>query len=263
MNALNLVYFSPTGTTKTVVKAIAKEIDSDSVHEFNLSPNRDCRSGCKIDKSSLTIIGVPVYAGRLPLPVIEKLEAFKADNAPVVLVVVYGNRAFDDALLELHDIAEKLGFKTIAAAAYIGEHSFSTDSKPIAQARPDAQDLLKCAEFGQEIGLKMEKFLTGDIEKPEIPGSYPYKVRSQRPALSPETDEDGCDKCGVCAEVCPTNAIAINGKVETDTKLCIWCCACVRHCPQNVRVFENPTINGIVKKLSEMCKDRKEPEFFL
>ena len=44
-----------------------------------------------------------------------------ASQTPAVLVVVYGNRAYDDALLELSDIATGAGFVPLAAGAFVGE----------------------------------------------------------------------------------------------------------------------------------------------
>ena len=49
----------------------------------------------------LSIIGVPVYGGRVPVEAISRLQRLKANNTPAVIVVVYGNRDYNDAILEL------------------------------------------------------------------------------------------------------------------------------------------------------------------
>ncbi len=51
-----------------------------------------------------------------------------------IAIVLYGNRNYDDALIELKDILELDGFKVVAGAAFIGEHSFSNN---LAKNRPD------------------------------------------------------------------------------------------------------------------------------
>ncbi|NIT57570.1 MAG: ferredoxin, partial [Aliifodinibius sp.] len=71
----------------------------------------------------------------------EWLDAIKADKTPVVCVVVYGNRGYEDALLELKNTMTKSGGIPVACAAYIGEHSYSSSETPIARARPDTKDL--------------------------------------------------------------------------------------------------------------------------
>lgn len=50
-----------------------------------------------------------------------------------MLVSVYGNRAYEDALLEMFDIAKDSRFILITASAFIGEHSYSTKSLKITQ----------------------------------------------------------------------------------------------------------------------------------
>lgn len=264
MDILNLIYFSPTGTTKKIVRAIGQKLGIGVINEYNILPSKSFGFKPEINKNSLTIIGIPVYGGRLPLVVLEGLEKIQSNGTPVVLVVVYGNRAYEDSLLELKNIAVKCGFRIIAAAAFIGEHSFSTKNKPIAKDRPDGKDILRCTDFSQSIQEKIKNLVNEDkLPDIDIYGNYPYKKRSQSPLLSPGTNIENCTKCKICEDICPTNAITINNEVETNPELCIWCCACVKACPNDARFFDNPTINGIIDKLSSTCKERKEPEFFL
>jgi len=58
--------------------------------------------------------------GRVPALLMEWLQTIKAQKTPVVCVVVYGNKVYDDALLELKNIMTKCGCKPVACAAYIG-----------------------------------------------------------------------------------------------------------------------------------------------
>lgn len=207
---------------------------------------------------------MPVYGGRIPLEGVKKLEQYHAKNTPAVIVVVYGNRAYEDALLELKDVAINCGFKVIAAAAFIGEHSFSTENKPIAPGRPDPSDLEKARDFGKLITRKLHDGIAiTNFENLEIPGNFPYKERKGLPLFAPETNSGDCNQCKRCEEVCPIDAITVNDQVITDKEACIWCCACIKACPQEARYFENTTINGIREKLITNCQERKEPEYFL
>jgi ferredoxin len=47
-----------------------------------------------------------------------------------------------------------------------------------------------------------------------------------------ETDEELCNGCGDCVDVCHVNAVTIEGDIAVvDTDWCIGCGVCVRHCP--------------------------------
>ena len=131
--SLKLVYFSPTGTTKTVVQEIARGIDHGTVEELDITRPDARKQPLQTSENEVLILGVPVYMGRVPALITEWLHAIQAHNTPAVGVVVYGNRAYDDALLELNDILAQRGCKPIAGAAFIGEHSFSTAETPTAR----------------------------------------------------------------------------------------------------------------------------------
>lgn len=264
MKNLNLIYYSPTSTTQKIVREIGQNLGIKNTSENNITRGK-IESEYEINSNDLTIIGMPVYGGRLPLTVIQSLKNIKAKQSPAVIVVVYGNRDYDDALLELKEMAEECGFNIIAGATFIGEHSFSTDGKPIARARPDLQDLEKCKNFAREIATIISSPGHDDYQNTLfIPGSTPYKKRNPLPTyIHPETNSNQCALCGHCAEVCPTNAISVNKSVETNGELCTWCCACVKICPANARIFENPKVDAIRDKLFNNCSVRKEPEFFL
>ena len=264
MESLSLIYYSPTGTTKKIVREIGQNLGLKLISEINIAENK-IESIPKISDNCLTIIGMPVYSGRLPLTVIESLEKLQSNQSPVVIVVVYGNRAYEDSLLELKEIAGNSGFKIIAAAAFIGEHSYSTHEKPIAKNRPDEEDLSKCRDFARMITEKLKEVKDiSNLSEPDIPGNYPYRERKPlSAAIHPETDTELCTLCRVCADVCPTNAITIQGTVITDGELCTLCCACIKYCPEDARFFDHPAVNAIRDNLVLNCSERKEPEYFI
>ncbi|MBE9467086.1 MAG: EFR1 family ferrodoxin [Bacteroidetes bacterium] len=264
METLSLVYYSPTGTTQKIVREIGQNMGLKLISDNNIAENK-AESITETSNNCLTIIGMPVYAGRLPITAIKTLKKLQSIQSPVVIVVVYGNRDYGDSLLELKEIAINCGFKIIAGAAFIGEHSFSSSEKPIAMNRPDKQDLEKCKDFSGMITEKLKDIEDiSTLSELDIPGNYPYKKRNQLPAtVHPKTDNNLCDNCGICVDVCPTNAITIKGTVITTGELCTWCCACVKHCPKGARIFDNPTINAFKEKLFLNCSVRKEPIYFV
>lgn len=261
---VKLVYFSPTGTSRKVLEGIARGIGVENVEHIDLTLPENISQSIPTSSDELVIIGAPVYGGRLQVDAAIRFKQLKAKNTVAVLVVMYGNREFDDALLELKNLAVELGFNPIAGGAFIGEHSFASKEIPIANGRPDDLDIDKAESFGKRIKDKVAALASPDARIDlVVPGIFPYKAEGARPlAVSPVTKEDACTVCGTCASVCPTAAISINGTVTTEVEKCIRCCACIKNCPEEARVMENETWEYIANWLHENCNSRKEPQIF-
>ena len=146
--SVHLVYFSPTHTSAKIAYAIAEGMKVTTFAEWDLTYEVPEEANLE---DELTVVAVPVYGGRVAETAVERLRNFRADQAPVVPVVVYGNRDYEDALLELSDLLKEKGFVPVAAAAFIGEHSFSRPDMPVAAGRPDEEDLRKAMAFGLQI----------------------------------------------------------------------------------------------------------------
>lgn len=259
-----LLSFSPTGTTASIVEGISRGIRFKKTTAADLTPSEAGRWKRREVREEMAIIGAPVYGGRIPREAIRRLRRIKGGNTPAVVVVVYGNREYEDALLELHDLAIELGFRPIAAGAFIGEHSYSSEAVPIAAGRPDVRDLAIAREFGEAIREKIEKIRTLDeMPPPVVPGNYPYKKRNPPSKMSPVTAAPLCTLCETCAAVCPTGAIAVEDEVITRTSACIHCSACVKKCPTGARAWAAAGIEKAAKWLGENCRERKEPERYL
>lgn len=263
LDAVNLVYFSPTHTTQRILEGIVQGMGASTVTPMDLTPPHAPHQRVEIDKATLTLIGAPVHSGRLPQVAVERLYRVRGHDTPAVLVVVYGNRAFEDALLELKDVTMARGFIPIAGAAFIGEHSYSTAALPIAMGRPDVADMEKAVAFGQQIRATWleapHEFIPVDV-----PGAFPYRERNPVPETPPTpiTHVDLCTLCGACAAVCPTAAITVGDAVMTQAAACIQCCACTRVCPTGARVMADPRILRTAAWLYEEHSARQEPEVF-
>jgi len=257
-----LIYFSPTRTTQRVLTGIAQGIDLGDVIHLDLTPPGVRGRTFEVGEETIALLGAPVYGGRLPAEAVARLRQVHGNNAPAVLVVVYGNRAYEDALRELHDLAVEADFRPIAAAAFIGEHSYSTAAQPIAPGRPDNADIEKAIAFGQQVREKLAQSPMVSLPASHVPGNFPYKER--RPPAddppAPTTITDLCTLCGDCVKVCPTAAITVGDSVITDAQSCIVCCACIRACPTGARVMEDPRIHRTATWLYENHNARKEPE---
>ena len=264
IDSARLIYFSPTGTTRNILEGIAEGAMVGKVEHVDLTPP-DARTGSPAAMhDGLAIIGAPVYIGRVSPDAASRLRRIRGGGAPAVIVVVYGNRAYEDALLELRDLALEAGFKPVAAAAFIGEHSFSSSATPIAAGRPDADDLRKARQFGKAVRHKMRNIQALDDMSPlRVPGGFPYKERRTLSEVSPVTLEAACVKCGLCVSACPTAAIALKDTVVTCLSACIKCCACVKTCSTGARMMEDAYIRQVAEQLSTNCRERKEPETYM
>lgn len=151
INRIYSIYFSPTGTTMRVVSAMAQTLSAKlacPVHTFDFTLPKSRTGFPHLTADDLILFGCPTYAGRLPNLLLKYLDTIAGCDALAVPIVTYGNRHFDNSLIELRDILEGHGFHTIAAVAACCEHSFS---ERLAAGRPDAEDLSQFHQFAASI----------------------------------------------------------------------------------------------------------------
>lgn len=268
---INAMYFSPTGTTKKVVVGITKKISENIGRERTINYIDFTLPGVRINPVSfseqdIVIIGVPVYAGRVPNVLLNYLNSIKDNNALAIPVVVYGNRNYDDALIELKDILESNGFKVIAAGAFIGEHSFSTT---LAKNRPDEKDMTVADDFANQIHRKITT--QAEFQTLVVEGNQPYrkhympKNKEGSPVdirkVAPKTNIN-CNDCKLCVNVCPMGSI--DGEdVSKFNGICIKCGACIKKCPTQAKYYDNEDYLRHKQELEIEFAFRREPELFI
>ena len=185
LESIRLVYFSPTGTTKRIIEGIADGVGGAPFDKVDITLQSGRKYPIQTSPVQLLIVGVPVYAGRVPPHALQWLRTIEAHDTPVVCVVVFGNREYDDALLELKETMVGVGCIPIALAAYIGEHSFSDAEIPIAQGRPDADDLRHAESFGRRIkDTLLSLHSINQVHEVPIPGHHPFVESGQDHTLS-------------------------------------------------------------------------------
>lgn len=285
---IRAMYFSGTGTTARIASALACRIQEnieasvDKADDIDFTPPESRRVSYKFDENDIVVFGTPVIAGRVPNVLLKFLDTLQGGGAMAIPVVLYGNRNYDDALIELRNILEDKGFRTIAGAAFIGEHSFS---RKLAAGRPDDEDMKTADDFARKIADKIMEIISsadGDNEKiaaaleaagpVHVNGCDPirpyYQPRDRKGnhinilKVKPKLDADKCGGCGICVEVCPMGSIKKEAPGVVDG-ICIKCCGCEKKCPNGALYFDDPGYLYHKEELELGYPDRKDPELFL
>jgi ferredoxin len=259
------VYFSPTGTTRKAISAFAggtgirwKEIDltlSETRQAFNQTFNEE----------DLLVAGLPVYGGRLPKHLENFFSGLTGKDTPAVALVMYGNREYDDALIELKIRLEERGFAVKAGTALIGEHTFS---KKIAAGRPDTQDLATAADFGKKTIESINKGLSGKLN---LKGNFPFIKKGYDPTVHLDfpphprlVTTESCTQCGICSQNCPWGAISPTDCRTRDYSKCLLCYRCLKTCPEKaIQSTGEKWLEYLPQFEKRLNAQRKDPELFL
>lgn len=248
------IIFSPTGGTKKVADFLANELGL-NITGIDLSDSNENLYKFSLKNEDIAIIAVPSYSGRVPATAAERISRIQGNGAKAIIVCVYGNRAYEDTLVELQDIVQKKGFSVVSAVAAIAEHSIA---HKYAKDRPDKDDSRLLKEFAGKINEKLKK---QDFSTPEIPGNRPYRKVGNAGIVPKPTK--ACTKCGLCVSRCPVGAIDKNNPAKVNKKACISCMRCVSVCPHQARKINGLLLAIVNMMLKKTCSIRKECELYI
>ena len=247
---VHAIYFSPARSTRKIVRAIALGISERiNDHDITLGINEDI----ELSEKDIVVIGVPSYSGRVPELAKKYLSEIRGNGASAIIVCVYGNRDYEDTLLELKEICTINKFRVTSAAAFIARHSMFPN---IAAGRPNTTDLNQATDFGKK---SLHSILQNQTISTGIKGNNPYRDVKAIP-LKPKANSK-CDSCGTCAKLCPVCAISKENPRKTDKKRCISCAGCIEICPQKARSFTGFVYKIARRQFSKKYNSRKENEF--
>jgi ferredoxin len=227
--------------------------------EFDLTLPAGREKNFILEKDELLLLASPVYGGRLPTIVKDAFGRLTAGRRPVAPIVVFGNRAYEDALLELYDLCVSKGYDVVGAGAFVGEHSYS---HVMGRNRPDPADDEKARCFG----LALRQTLLGDASLDDrrllIKGHRPYRKYMTKPPFVPTTTRK-CANCLFCVKNCPVGAFQDGDPRKINEDKCILCAACIKLCPEGAKTIGDDDFLDDLAIMAAGNLDRKEPDTFL
>lgn len=252
MRKLYNINFSPTGSSLKVAEEIAKAFDIEK-EIIDLCEKTD--KELFMDQDDICIFSAPCYGGRMPETAEKRISHIHGKETSAIVCITFGNRAFEDALLEMADCVEANGFQVVAGCAVATEHNIM---HIFGRGRPDASDIDEIRKFSLEAARKVKD---GKTYRPLFSGNYPYKERhgAKMPVL---VNEKTCISCGSCSQKCPVKAISEDG-MQTDSERCINCMRCINVCPKQSRYLPEESVTALIQRLEKACKSKKSNEFYL
>jgi ferredoxin len=275
VNSVQSLFFSPTGSTRRIVETIAGGTGVPSLTPISLTTPRDRDSFSGQIDGDLLIVGVPVYTGRIPSFVLSPLSQVDGAGHWALPVAVCGNVRMGTCLPELCAVLKRQGFTIPAAGNFVAQHSFACEDFPIAEGRPDEEDLRQAAEFGRRVfsriaegakdltcvygrSLYIRMYVSGSTE---ATGFVSMPERHRPTVRVSEHNTDLCDDCGNCVDACPTGSIdAESHLIEDET--CIRCFACTAVCVPGAKQKVVQPLEQLAAWFTHRSAERGEPLLF-
>ena len=246
------ITFSPTGGTQKVANILTAEL-------FPASKSIDLMDDIRataFSEDDVCIIAMPAFGGRVPSVCEKRLDKLQGNGAKAILVAVFGNRAIDDTLLDMKELALAQGFVPVAGIEAVAEHSIL---RKFGAGRPDAEDMADLKGFAQQIKAVLE---SGNVSADlSVPGNTPHKERVNGP-MKPYGGGT-CNSCGLCVWRCPVRAIPADDPKSVDKEKCISCLHCIAVCPRSARHLAPELLAATEEKMAPVCSGRKENKLYL
>lgn len=239
---INTIYFSPTGNTEKCVKALSSAFKHNNSYDLMEKDYEEAY----FDENDVCFFAFPTFGGRIPPFATHRLNHFHGNNTKAILLITYGNRAYEDAFYELYDVIKEHNFNIIGGVIFPCEHSIINE---FARNRPNNQDINDLE--------KLSYFFLDNINSlKQININSPHQYKEYKIMPLKFKINDTCIKCYRCVKMCPVNAISKT--FETDNKKCISCNRCVHVCLNHSREIDNELRTHLKEKINDVCKVRKE-----
>jgi len=137
------VYYSATRTTQKILNRVAMGTGMKLLEPVDLTNAKTRNEFDGKVEGDLVIVGTPVYEGSVPSIATGPLSKLEGKGKWAVPIGVYGNRSPEDYVSELSGLLRGKGFKIIAGAEFVAEHSYAHKKAPAPTHTRKLQQLLE------------------------------------------------------------------------------------------------------------------------
>jgi ferredoxin len=263
-----LIYFSPTGNTRTVAKRIKKILQEfeGNISEFDITSYDDRDIVIDLSKYDACFFGFPVHGWRVPKLLREWFQTLDGLGTKCSAFFTYGGINPGVAHYDIQQILQVQGFHLLSTAEFLGEHTYNIAGWEAAVNRPDETDLNVAEQYTKLTYRKFQQNGTTlpSFKKPSITDKKLEKIenRPKKIVPIPEIESELCTKCGTCVRKCPTSAIELESLSIKSTN-CIRCYRCVNECPEKAITFHDLSIFFDNLKKIENISDSAKSKYFI
>jgi ferredoxin/flavodoxin len=271
---LLLCYFSATGNTAKVAKAIGDEFGRLGVEmeTRDITPLSERQKAIDLEPYEAFVVGAPIHSWRAPRVVREWLRTLDGRGKKCSMFFTYGGFQVPPTHASTKQILEEQGFVVVSSAEFLGAHTFNLGGWRAVEGRPDESDLEVAKEYakathkrflGEDPGTlgEMQKTVHTEEQLDSIE-TFRFKTLTQLPTRQGEE----CSMCMICEESCPTGAMnAETGEAEPGN--CIACLACFAECPEDALKINDMSDHWAFKlemeKVTEESINEKKSKIYL
>lgn len=233
-----ICYYSGTGNTKLACQYITRNVEAVAFDLFDIA------KGEVADLQGYDVAGFATFTDFLGPPrlfytFVAGLE--RQDGMPAFVFNTYGNMS-GRTLTALERLVAARGFRVIAGHSLHTPENYPpmiAGGKGNEQA-PDERELREFKAFVAGLSKMLDGLKAGqEISPQRIRVGLPNNLMPVLPRTTARrqmgekyVDESLCTECGVCAKMCPYQAIRLDPKPIFDQRKCYGCWRCYNRCPQ-------------------------------
>jgi flavodoxin/NAD-dependent dihydropyrimidine dehydrogenase PreA subunit len=259
-----IIYFSQTGNTKKIARAINAGI-SQVIQEAEIASIKDI-DPADLDKYDLIGLGSPVWASREPQNVTDFISAIRVSKGKHAFSFCTHGASPAGFEQSMASALKKKGLKVIGFYDCYGRCLIQVLPKPyLTDGHPDDIDLREAEDFGREMAERSRMIYLGKTgpalampgieEVNEKHGGHPVGNIDEFEKMKAEImqsriiNPDKCTGCGLCAANCPFDSIDLSASPPAFKSSCFGCFFCEQVCPEGAIEMDFTEITKVHDKI--------------